>query len=264
MEQQTAALDVAQEVMAQADALAGALDQAGDVGADEAGPLAHRHDAQRGHEGGEVVVGDLGLGRADGGDEGRFAHVREADQAHIRDELQLQRDLEILTRHTGLGELGDLAGRRRKMRVAVAAASAPRHRDGGVVGQVRDDKAALGVLDDRAQRDLDDQIFGVLAVAQARAALAALVGGILALVAEVHQGGQVVVHDEDDVAAASAVAAVRAARGHEFFAVKAHRTVAALARVEPDGGDIDKVGLCCHTGPPYEPLSLAAARQLSS
>ena len=73
MQQQAAALHMAQEVMAQADALAGTFDQAGDVGADEAGPLAHRYHAQRGHQGGEVVVGDLRLGRADGGDEGGLA-----------------------------------------------------------------------------------------------------------------------------------------------------------------------------------------------
>ena len=88
-------------------------------------------------------------------------------------------------------------------------------------------------------------------VAQACAALAALRGHILALIAEVHQGAQVVVHHKNDVAAAAAVAAVRAACGHEFFTVKAHRTVAALARVEPYRGDVDKVGLCCHTAPPY-------------
>ena len=48
----------------------------------------------------------------------------------------------------------------------------------------------------------------------------------------------------------AAVAAVRAACGHEFFAVEAHRTIAALARMEPYRGDVDKVSLCCHTAPP--------------
>ena len=52
--------------------------------------------------------------------------------------------------------------------------------------------------------------------------------GVLALVAEVHQGGQVVVGHKDDVAAAPAVTAVGAARRHEFFAVERHRTA-------PDG-----------------------------
>ena len=136
------------------------------------------------------------------------------------------------------------------MCVAVTAAAALGNGDRGVVGQVCDNKAALGVLDHSAQRHLDDQILGIFAVAQACAALAALRRCILALVAEIHQGGQMVVRHKDDVAAPAAVAAVRAACGHEFFAVEAHRTIAALARMEPYRGDVDKVSLCCHTAPP--------------
>ncbi len=106
------------------------------------------------------------------------------------------------------------------MCIAVAAAATLCNGDRGVVGQVRDDKAALGVLDDGAQRHLDDKVLGVFAVAQACTALATLRGHILALIAEIHQGGQVIVHHKDDIAAAAAVAAVRAASGHEFFTVE--------------------------------------------
>ena len=136
------------------------------------------------------------------------------------------------------------------MCVAVTAAAALGNGDRGVVGQVCDNKAALGVLDDGAQRHLDDKVLRVFAVAQACTALATLRGHILALIAEIHQGGQMVVRHKDDVAAPTAIAAVRAACGHEFFAVEAHRTIAALARMEPYRGDVDKVGLCCHTAPP--------------
>ena len=197
-----------------------------------------------------MVVRDLGPGCADGRDEGGLAHIGEADQAHISDQLQLQRHLDVLAGHTGLSKLGDLAGRRCKMCVAIAAAAALCDGDGGVVGQVRNDQPALRVLDHGAQRHLDDEVLGILAVAEACAALAALVGGVLALITEVHQSGEVVVHDEDDVAAPAAVAAVRAASGHELLTMEAHCAVAALAGMEPDGGDVDKIGLCCHTGPP--------------
>ena len=136
------------------------------------------------------------------------------------------------------------------MRVAVAAAAALCDGDGGVVGQVRDDQPALRVLDHGAQRHLDDEVFGILAVAEACAALAALGGSVLALVAEVHQGGKMIVRHKDDVTAAAAITAVRAASGHELLTMEAHCAIAALARMEPDGGDIDKIGLCCHTAPP--------------
>ena len=250
VQQQTAALHMAEEVVAQADALAGPLDEAGDVGADKACALAHRHDAQRRHQRGKVVVCNFRLCGADGGDEGGLAHIGEADEAHIRDELQLEGHLNVLAGHTGLCKLGDLAGGGGKVCVAVAAATALSNGDRGVVGQVCDNKTALCVLDHGAQRHLDDQIFGIFAVAQACAALAALRGHILAFIAEIHQSGQMIVRHKDDVAAPAAVAAVRAACGHEFFAVEAHRTIAALARMEPYRGDVDKVSLCCHTAPP--------------
>ena len=171
---------------------------------------------QGGHQRGEVIVRDLGLGCADGRDEGGLAHIGEADQAHISDQLQLQRHLDVLAGHTGLGKLGDLAGRRCKMCVAVAAAATLCDGDGGVVGQVRNDQPALRVLDHGAQRHLDDEVLGILAVAEACAALAALGGSVLALVAEVHQGGKMIVRHKDDVTAAAAIAAVRAASGHEL------------------------------------------------
>ena len=77
--QRGAALDVAQEVVAQAAALAGALDQAGDVG-DGEGRLAGRDHAEVGHQGGERVVGDLGPGPRDRGDQAGLAGAGEADQ----------------------------------------------------------------------------------------------------------------------------------------------------------------------------------------
>ena len=55
------ALDVAQELMAQALALARTLDEAGDVGND-IGVLAGTHHAQIGHERGKRVVSNLGAG----------------------------------------------------------------------------------------------------------------------------------------------------------------------------------------------------------
>ena len=58
--------------MAEPPALRRALDEPGDVGEDEL-VVAEPHDAEVGLEGGERVVGDLGLGRADRGDQRRLA-----------------------------------------------------------------------------------------------------------------------------------------------------------------------------------------------
>ncbi len=62
MEQQTAPLDVAQEVMTQAGAFRRTLDDARDVGGHKGFSFAYIHHAQVGGEGGEVVIGDFGPG----------------------------------------------------------------------------------------------------------------------------------------------------------------------------------------------------------
>src|SRR5579864_3240936 len=82
MQQHTAALDVAEEAVAEADALMSALDQAGNVGEHEFA-AADVDDAELRMQGGERVIGDLRLGGADRGEKRRFSGVRQADDAGI-------------------------------------------------------------------------------------------------------------------------------------------------------------------------------------
>ena len=116
---------MAQEVVAQAGAVGGALDDAGDIGHDEGDPLLHINHPQIGEQSGEVVVGDLGLGPADHAEQGGLAHVGKAHQPHIGQQLQLQHNLPALTGQAGLGKAGDLAGGGGKVLVAPAAPAAP-------------------------------------------------------------------------------------------------------------------------------------------
>ena len=188
-----------------------------------------------------MVVGDFGLGGGDHADEGGFTHVGEPDQPHIRDDLELQFQVQVLPRQAGLGELGDLAGGGGKMAVAPAAASAFGNHHRLIAREIRHHKAGLGLLQNGAAGHTDDQVLRVCAALALGAAVLAVLGGIFALVAEVHQSGQVIVGHKDDVAAASPVAAVRAAGRHEFFAVEGHGAIAALACMQPDGGYVNKV-----------------------
>ena len=77
-------LDVAQELVAEAPALAGALDEAGEVGDDELGVVVEAHHAEVRLEGGERVVGDLRLGRRDRRDQRGLADAREARRGRRR------------------------------------------------------------------------------------------------------------------------------------------------------------------------------------
>ena len=164
-----------------------------------------------------MVVGDVGLCLADHADEGGFSHVGKAHQAHVRQQLQLQLDLQLLARGAGLGEPGHLAGGGSE--VAVAPASlAPLGDDLGLVpGHVRQQAAGLRILDQGAPGHEDGQIRGAFAKAPVAPAVLSTLGGVLALVAEVRQGGEVVIHLEEDAAAPAAVAPVGAAGRHIFF-----------------------------------------------
>ena len=91
-------------------------------------------------------------------------------------------------------------------------------------------------------RDRDPEDDGLAVLAGAALALAGLAvdGGELALVAEVHERGHVLVHGEDDVAAAAAVAAVGAARRDVFLAVEGDGAGPAVPGADLDGDFVNK------------------------
>ena len=244
MHQQTAAVDVPQEIVTQTGALTGALDDAGNIGHHEADALVHVHHAQIGIQGGEVVVGDLGVGLGDHAQQRGLAHVGESHQSHVRQQLQLQHHVVALSGQTCLGEAGHLTGGGGEMLVAPAAPAALAQHIGLVIGHVLDDLAGLGVPYQRAPGDTDGEALAVLARLPAALTVHAVGGHIFALVAEVHQGGHVVIHLQDDGAAVAAVTAVRAAGGNVFLPVKGHCTVAAVAGAAGDAGLVDKS--ICH------------------
>ncbi len=62
MQQQAAALNVPQEIVAQAGALRRALDDAWNIRRHKGLPFAHIDHAQIGNQGGEMVIGDFGAG----------------------------------------------------------------------------------------------------------------------------------------------------------------------------------------------------------
>ena len=123
MQQHAAALDVAEEAVAEARAFVRAFDQAGNVGQHELAAVALDH-AELRVERGEGIVGDLRLGRAHRGEERRLAGVRQPDQAGVGDQLQPQPDPALLAVLAGIGVARRAVGRRLEMRVAEAAVAA--------------------------------------------------------------------------------------------------------------------------------------------
>ena len=167
-----------------------------------------------------------------------------ADEPYVRQELQLQHHVVTLPGQAALGKAGSLAGGGGEVGVAPAALAAPAEDIGRAVGHVLDDLIGLRVPDQGTPGHPDDQGFAVLAGLALAGAVHAVLGGILALVAEIHQGGEVVVHLQNNVAAVAAVAAVRAAGGNVFLPVEGHAAVAAVSCLHGDPGLVYKG--CCH------------------
>ena len=84
------ALEVPQELMAEAQAAMRAFNQPGHVGDDEAAIVAQADDAEVRGQRGERVVRDLRTRGRDARDQRRLAGVREADEADVGEQLQLE------------------------------------------------------------------------------------------------------------------------------------------------------------------------------
>ena len=239
VQKQPGTLHVAQEIMPQSHAFAGAFHQTGNIRQHEV-RLAPFGNAQIGGQGGKVIVGDLGFRRRQRGQNGAFAHVGEADQPHVRNGFQFQTEGMDLRLDARLGKVGRLPGRRGKMLVAVPADTAPKQHlfllrlvHVGGHGAVLPQK-------DGAHGHFDQKILAPFAVAAVGAAVAAAFRRVLAVKAEVQQGMHVGVGVQDDIAAVAAVAAVRAPVHDEFFPVERHAAVSAVARFRGNGNAIHK------------------------
>jgi hypothetical protein len=142
---------VAQEFEPEALALAGTLDQAGDVG-HGVPHLAGVDDAEVGVQGRERVVGDLGARGGHGRDQAGLAGRRVADEGDIRDGLEFKLDIAFPPVGAEKGEAGGLALGGSEGGVAEPALSAGGDDDPeprfGHVGQF----VAFGVLHHGAKR----------------------------------------------------------------------------------------------------------------
>ena len=186
------ALDVFEELDAEAVAEVCAFDEAGEVGDGEGelvGPLADGDYAEVGFEGGEGVVGDLGFGGGDARDEGGFADVGVADEAGVGEETELEAVVALFAGAAEFVLARGLVGGGGEVLVAASAASAAGDDDGLVgAGEVVDELAGVVVVEEGADGDFEgDGLAGVAGAVGAEAVAAAL-GLVLGVEAEVDEG----------------------------------------------------------------------------
>ncbi len=87
MQKHAAALDMAEEMIAEAEAFMRALDQPRNIGEHEFAAVAG-DDAELRMQRREGIIGDLRLGGGDRGEEGRFAGIGQTDEAGVGDQFQ--------------------------------------------------------------------------------------------------------------------------------------------------------------------------------
>ncbi len=132
MGEHAGALNVAQELDAEAGAEMRAFNQSGHVGDDEGllvGLLADRDHAEIGLEGGEGIVGDFGARGGDAGDERGLAGVGIADEADVGEQLEFETIAALLAGAAQFVLARSLVGAGGEVLVATAAAATARNRD---------------------------------------------------------------------------------------------------------------------------------------
>ena len=208
VQQQAGALQVAQELVAKAGALRRALDEAGNVGDDEAAVGVHAHHAEVGMQGGEGVVGDLRPCRGYGADEGGFPGVWQAEQPDIGQHPELHLEFAPLARCARRALLGGAVGAGLEMNVAEAAlATLGNERLLAVMIEVGQHLAGFEVADDGADGHAQDHVLAAASVAVRAHAVFAALGAEDARVAEIDERVEVAVGNGPDAAAAPAVTA---------------------------------------------------------
>src|SRR5699024_8077753 len=240
--QDVTALDVAQEVQAQALALARAGDQPGNV-RDGVAVLARLDHAEVRHERGEGVVGDLRPGGAHRSDEGGLAGTGVAHQGDVRDGLQLEHEGALLAGFAEQRESGGLALRVRQRRVAQSPAATAGGDEAGADADQVGQHGAVRRSDHGAVGHREHEILPACAVAQVALAETAAGGPLVraVVVGQQRRGGGVDL--EDHVTAAPAVGPVGPGQGLALLAADGGGAVPARSH---DDLEVDAVDECGH------------------
>ena len=171
--------------------------------------LIRADDAEHRRKRGEVIVCDF---RACGGNHGKqrgFADVGKSDKADVRQHFKLQNDLTFLAVKSVFCEARRLSCRRCEMTVSPAAAAALSGDKRLASAHILDDFSRFGVPDDGSVRNGNDEVGRRGAVEFRRHSVAAVFCNKFFSVAEIEQRVGSLVDGKYDIAAVSAVAAVR-------------------------------------------------------
>ncbi len=162
-----------------------------------------------------------------------LSHIREAHKPYVRYHFHFQNHGMRKGALAFLREVGRVPPRRGKPYVAFAAVAAARHKNFFAVRKhVANDFPRLSVFHQRTERHRDFHVRAALAAATVRAAAFAVARLEFRFETERKKVGHVLVSHKIDIAALTAVAAVRSARGFAFKGFERVHSVAAVARLD--------------------------------
>jgi len=218
----------------------GAFDQAGQVGQYKIRRI-DAHHAQLRCERRERIIGDLRPRRRDAGEEGRFSRIRPADQAGIGNQLQLEDDGLHFGRLARIGAARRLVRRALEMGVAETAIAALEQHDAlAGLREIADQRFAVFLVNFRAYGHTQHSVVAIGARHFSAHAVLAAPGRQMLLVSVVDQRVEIVDRFRPHIAAAPAIAAIRAAIFDEFLAAERRAAVSARAARDIDLGDIEE------------------------
>ena len=178
-----------------------------------------------------MVIGDLGFCRGNFRKQRAFSHVRKTDEAHVRNHFEFQDHVVLFHLFALLREIGCMPTRRGETNVTFPAVAAARHEHFlPVFKHVANEPTRFFVANERSKRDFDIRVLSAFSKATVRAAHFAVFRQKAGRKTEREQIVHILIPDEIYVAALTAVAAVRTARGLAFKGFERIHTVATVAR----------------------------------
>ena len=187
-----------------------------------------------------MIVRNFRMCIADHGQQGGFPNVRKTDQPDICQQLQFQGNISALSRQTRLCKSWYLSGRGCKVHVAPTAAPAFCRKIRLSVRHIVHQRTGFRIPDQSACRNTHQKVFPVFAGTPFSLPVCSVLGNKLPLIPKIHQGGQIIIGNKYDTAAASAVSAVRPACRNIFLPVKCDCTVSAFPSADMNPRMINK------------------------
>ena len=173
--------------------------------------------------------------------ERRLSCVWKTHQTNIREQLQLELQVQLLSLASGLMVARSTIGRGREVRVSKSATPTARGQPAvAIVIEIVKQVACISVKDLRAHRHAHNQIITFATGTIRTFAMRTALGNVLRVIAQVQQRVQRAISYKDNIAAATAIASRWTTTRHKLLAPESRNTVTSVTPLHVNLGAINK------------------------